>query len=1139
MAITRAFTGKLNMDVSPYRMPPEDYSYAKNVTRDAQKDLQDGPISNIVGNRVVGFSFPEDTVNICIGSRQDPLRGNIIYFVWNNEGFHSILRFEESTRLIYRIFQSRTESDDIDILNFQLLYKVNDIDIVHRDEDGDLLLWNDAYNRPGQLNIQDFESGLYGSSVTDDLIRLARIPGLDELNPSYKDDNSQLVNNLKKKLFQFTYAWVYKNGEISTIAPISKVALPVSAGEVETESDPGKDNVIELQVVGGPEDYKSIRIFGRENINNVWGDWFIVDTLDRDDYGIDPGNTYTYRFLNDGQYISADQRYMDLNFDNSADKCNTQGIVNGNVITQAGITNGYDPIKRADVNVQIISELVDTDGSDADPANPTITYVSSSPFPFKRTDFTIGPSISEGCFYSIKFHVPVFDAPDYNPSASYTVLGGGTVSDVAQALATSLNSQMNPTASRKAEYIAPNIIRVTNITYQIDSIITSATSPVFFTGGSATWKWAAKYRLGLVYVDKYGKTNGVVSFVSSIDDPTDFALTTASFDFNVTSGAPKIPVINASINHIPPSWAVAYYWVRTPNQTTDSFLEYVTAEVQGDVSYWYFCIENLNVFRTETTGFVPSYTFKSGDRLRVYASVNSGSPAYTNYPVNDYEILGTVQRDMTITTGTATQGLFLKVKKPQASPPTYADNVFIEIYTPFLRSGDSTTVFYAFGESYPIYVDPITGIHYHVGQIDNQTESQPATFQFRDGDVYYKFREMYKLNEATGKIDPTTVYQVGLMDANYSDYWNSAVNSNSRGWVIDPNAKRLYEPALIRHGQAYQPGTDINGLNRFYAEDFIEVIRDYGDIMKIKARNNVLVCAQKLKIGRLYVDQQMTYNVDGTSNLILSSKLLNTIQYYNGEYGIGDCPESFAMSTDSIYGWDNLRGVCWRLAQNGLTPISIIGQMNNFAVTESKTRGFNYKIYGVFDTYTSLYISALEYVPGISQPQTLVWNELRNGFESFTSYYPEMMCCLNNLLVTWKDGQLYTHDNPTYNIFYGIIGESLIRPVFGDGVLTKKTFQNVTLSGDNVWEISEMSTNVIAYQNIKQTSKVTAGEFKYQEGEWYAALRGAMDVNGKTTNGAPLKGAYLIATFRIAEPTTQVVLNAIQIGVAESNKNTK
>lgn len=1139
MVIVKDFTGKMNLDAHPSRMPLQDYLDALNLTRNADASSKDGPMAGIVGTRNTIYEQPAGT-NKCIGAKEDPLRDRIIFFVWNSNGYHTIRKFVKSTRTIIKIFESITDSAGVDILNLRERYKVNSIDIIHRDEGGDLLLFNDGFNRPGCLNIDDFESGVYGDLVSDDMIRLAKMPGLNELEPAYEDDPSRPVNNLKKKLFQFAFAWGYKENQVSTISPISRVAYPVDAYSSETESDPGKNNVITLQVTGGPLDYKFIRIFGRESLGETWGDWFVIDTLDRDNYQIDPGGTYIYRFLNDGQYVWADQRYMDLIFDYVSDICNSQCLANGNVVVQAGPTDGYDPIARADVNVQISSSLEDTAGSGTEPANPTITYTTSTfAVNIRRTDFKIGPSIAEGCVYNIKFHLPVYEGTDYNPVAQYIAGSGDTPADVAQAMAASINSQINPVGLRECVYIAPDIIRVQTQPYHIDNIVTSTEFPVFFTGGSATWKWGTKYRLGIVYVDEYGKTNGVVSFVSDEEDPTDFGFTTPQFAFNNDPvsphyGNPQLPVVWASINSQPPSWAVAYYWVRTPNQTAQRFLQYVTSEVQSDVNYLYLCVENLIAFKADNTGFVPSYTFQSGDRIRVYANFNSTDPKYTIFDrVYDYEILGTVQRDMSISTGDPTQGMFLKVKKA-GGDPVFADNVFIELYSPLVRSSDTTTVFYAFGQSYPIYTDTDTGLRYHVGQIQNQTDSQPATFKFIEGDVYYKFRDFYKLNETTGKIDPTTVSQIGLMDANYSDYWRSAVNSNSRGWVIEHNAQRLYRPADIRFGQAFQPGTDINGINRFYPEDFIEANRSYGDIMKIFPWNNFIIVAQKFKIGASPVYQAMTFNADNSSNLILSSNLLNRIQYYRGEYGVGSLPESIAYNNDAIYGWDNNRGVCWRLAQNGVTPLSLIYGFNNFAVKRAGLRGFDSKIYGVFDTHNNLYISVFEGA-GDDPAITIAWSEQDSGLEGRRGYSPEMICCLNNLLVSFVNGALWTHDGDI-NSFYGEQHGSSVTVVFNSAGLTRKTWTNISEQSTHPWGVSEIKTSNISHGSVYQESKVPISSFDRND-DFYDSPIFQDQNSGDLVTGFSLKGSYMIAKFEREAEQEIGELNSVSARFIENPLN--
>ena len=65
-----------------------------------------------------------------------------------------------------------------------------------------------------------------------------------------------------------------------------------------------------------------------------------------------------------------------------------------------------------------------------------------------------------------------------------------------------------------------------------------------------------------------------------------------------------------------------------------------------------------------------------------------------------------------------------------------------------------------------------------------------------------------------------------------------------------------------------------------------------------------------------------------------TDKLLNPIQYYSGDFGIGTCPEIIVSFNYAIYGCDNIRGVVWRLSNDGLTPISILYKVNSWANRE-------------------------------------------------------------------------------------------------------------------------------------------------------------------------------------------------------------
>jgi hypothetical protein len=107
--------------------------------------------------------------------------------------------------------------------------------------------------------------------------------------------------------------------------------------------------------------------------------------------------------------------------------------------------------------------------------------------------------------------------------------------------------------------------------------------------------------------------------------------------------------------------------------------------------------------------------------------------------------------------------------------------MLVMVYTPLLNPTTLTdSVFYEWGEEYGIY--SIGGVNYHRGMTQDQTASQPAEFSFAEGDFYFHQRTMYK-NLITPATDTAP-----LMDANWSDFFLSAVNDNGRGLVIAADA---------------------------------------------------------------------------------------------------------------------------------------------------------------------------------------------------------------------------------------------------------------------------------------------------------------------------------------------------------------
>ena len=148
----------------------------------------------------------------------------------------------------------------------------------------------------------------------------------------YQNDTTVTVNNMRKQLFQYCYRWIYKNLDVSTASPVSKLALPDNFSDVDTQNDPNDNNNVRITFATGGKDFQSVEILGRASEGNEYGDWFSITTLNRDDYGYNEDTDYTFDFYNDGVYAGVLLTTADQTFSYLPDKANSLELLRGNTI---------------------------------------------------------------------------------------------------------------------------------------------------------------------------------------------------------------------------------------------------------------------------------------------------------------------------------------------------------------------------------------------------------------------------------------------------------------------------------------------------------------------------------------------------------------------------------------------------------------------------------------------------------------------------------------------------------------------------------------------------------------------------------------------------------------------------------------
>lgn len=1140
------FVGGLDLDTSYYELPKNVYVDALNITRDGVQQSQDRVVTNIISNRFVPYNKPAGT-NATIGAKADVLRNRVFEFMWNSQGYHSILIYDNATRVRTKLIENLTDTNGEDVLQFTRYNRILHVDIIYRDEtEGDLLFWTDGNVSPRKLNVKHIEDGDY-TYIKVPFIEVAKRPPLSPATCVYGSDASRNSNSLRKKLIEATYWFSCDDFEKTTPTTYSKVPLPIGYYGSDNDIDNTKNNFITITVETGDENVTDIEIAVRFNEGNTWGDFVLVVSLNKAQLSIPDNITYDYLFYNDGVYPPLDVAEVTQLFDWVPRKAKSQCSANGNTIEFGAITENYDNYPISDIDVTLTVENKTNVPPDTDPPSLTYTYNEPSNHFF----FTVNGNVPTGTFYQVQGFDPLLGMGVI--VAEYTSLPGDTVDDVAIALYASISVIYQVAqAANEFTFVLPTGGTVTSV------IVTSPGG-----GGSGsdistekTWLYDANYLFGQGYKDPQGRLMpGVTTLINPVDTTNDYLVTTPSFSLDGSDV--QTPVISAEVNHLPYPGSQSYAWVRR-RMTYADFLFYMTCDFQdpGD-GFYYFCLANIESYKAQNSQFIyATAPITSDSRIKIVAGISGGGYDGSIY-AEDYEIVG--QETKTLSTGgtPADDKIFIKVKAPTTPPATaYQVNMLVFVYTPMSNPTDATdSVYYEWGEEYRTYTgytipytagtgtftvgevitggtsgataivvgdsgtelgvsdisgtfspgETITGatssetatltsvsagIVYHRGMTQDQTSFQPATFSWAEGDVYFHLRTMYNsILASPGPPFPEDT--VSLMDANYSDFFPSAVNDNGRGLTIEVNARETYFPATIRFSLEYQQNTNINQTNRFFFNNFIDVDRSFGDIFKMSIKDRYIRIGQRFKIGLVPIFNQISKDSQNNTILAATDVLLNPVQYYVGDYGVGTAPAAWVDYNNSSYFFDNIRGIWCRLSQDGITPISVIYKINSWASTYGPPRTGDSTIIGVYDSKSNNCIFSFEATADLPAA-TLAFDEEGNSFEGFLSYHPEMMCTLGTLLIAWKNGDLWTFDGDTYNNFFGVQYPSSITPVWNEKSAVKKVFNAISYQSNDIWESPEngdVLTSMINPQTeLPQISQLKTRDYVTEENVRYAAF---------------------------------------------------
>lgn len=948
--------GGLDSDTEDRLMKDGDYrpAYTLNLRNSIPDGATAGAIANVKGNTLIEFDMPGGT-NTTIGTYDDSLNSRVIFFVHNENNAHKILLYSTTANTITQLVGNS-------LLNFSVSFPILHVDIID-----DLLLWTDNNNEPSAILISTAQTGFYDSvTLRQYFDAICYAPNFCPQGVVYFSDSAYNQNNVRRKNFQFRYSYIDEMDRESAASPISKVSVP----ETEpiffpaSQYDTYQNNRIDFTINTGYDFVRKIRIFVREG--NI-SDWYEAKTLDKDKLSIADNSTYTFNFYNDEAWIPVDQTYINRFFDFIPQKAQCQAQTSDKRITYSNIVEGYDNIE-IDVIAEPQFHAIETiDTVLQGYINFNFGVINPVGGPGLSVTATVNGSFPQYTWPGIRINASNVQ-PEQIFTFSYNAIYGSQGAVIINAKETFSQSfpigtpeltianyfasqiQGNSTFNKIYTFGAAQIQFATTAYAQLvgGHYVVFADTAFTVLGGipflspfvtkelqasvtsnalKKTLKKDSHYKAAMVYFDGPNRSG-----LCQVSDELDIQILPQSSNPGLIGHVS----LRITINHTPPVWAKYYQILLTENNTKLNWLMFRCGTVTLAGDYYEILLDTLtgyNDFYIDATTL--SYSFTAGDRMTVITD-GSGSPAGTSgvylSQYSDIEIFSEG------TTGGGAQ--FIKIPNTIAVPPESGS--LIELYSP--KQTIAERLYYEIGE-----VHAITG-GFHTGNIQNQTASQPAIIEFDCGDGYFRFR--------------SGTFNSFVEDPAISDFYPSEVWDRGRTNVVDEEARQLRRPTTTYYSEPYVPETNINGLSTVFDDSFEAGDIKYGSIQKTYAEDDRIEFYYQLKTSFRLVKKSMLYDATGTTNVQISDNILSPESFYDGEYGIGNNPESFAVYGNARYHIDANRGLVMRLAGDGYTPISDY-QMSTYFRSLLQTRlnfGAAFRAWGVYDVKHGEYVLCFEEV---------------------------------------------------------------------------------------------------------------------------------------------------------------------------------
>jgi hypothetical protein len=715
----------------------------------------------------------------------------------------------------------------------------------------------------------------------------------------------------------------------------------------------------------------------------------------------------------------------------------------------------------------------------------------------------------------------------------------------------------------------------------LPDVTVSSIPAVTLTNGENIYKKNSRFQFGIVYAKRGGKRSAV--------NPFDVYVTPSWVDDGYNPST-----IRLEVRHLPPADATHYYIVRKKNLSYQRwkplFVDTAFGETAPRIEYGKlgtneegFTVlsfgdpDNTHVrFRCmapwldddPTNDIVTTYENDSsqwffapskGDRFRVILNYDS-TFVTVNGVDDDYE-LDAHEYATVPTTGSVPNydakyvWLYAKVDGVPDYGIGFEDNFVVEIYTP--RLADDGIYYEIDGGEIINGFHTITGTS---GGQQTQTALLPAILHLHgSGDAYWRDNMTPAYPEMSAPVDE--FFEV----ENAYRFTESKNESIGKPNVEDANQGSVFYADRMFVSDIFVQGAKINGLSSIRPLNYKDINSSYGIIKKLKMNGDVMLAICENRVQPIYVGKNHVVDLSGDNIVGRSASLLNLASELEAMAGTRN-PESVFNALGATYFYDIFHGKWWRY-NNGLYPISDYGMRKYF---RTAAIGVGYddpsQVWhpGGFDPKFDMPILKLAIYEGRTYHETWGFREEEGfiGFQGRFDFTPEMFCTLGEVLVSFRNGAVWHHNDPIglgYCNFYGTQRIPSFTVSINPAPSELKNFwtiraicpeQKICAPSNNSIIIPPTAMYGSTAFGDGMASRLKANKFTNYEGSWYAEFM--RDINDSAEpfasmtpaatrqlnallDGRYLRGYYLLVKM---QPETPVAFfSAYDVSVEFTGSN--